>query len=240
MKKDGAMEVVMSQQLEELQEKIEYHFTDEKLLRNALTHSSYANEKHWPYEKNNERLEFLGDAVLEVTISDYVFREYPGYNEGRLTKLRSSLVCEYTLAICARDVELGKYLLLSRGEDATGGRERDSILSDAFEALIGAIYLDGGMDRARTFIHTHLLKDVEDKSLFYDAKTILQEMVQAGPDPRLEYVLTREAGPDHNKEFTVEAKIGGKTYAIGKGKTKKGAEQIAAYQTILLLKKRRR
>ena len=240
MKKDGAMEVVMSQQLEELQEKIEYHFTDEKLLRNALTHSSYANEKHWPYEKTNERLEFLGDAVLEVTISDYVFREYPGYNEGRLTKLRSSLVCEYTLAICARDVELGKYLLLSRGEDATGGRERDSILSDAFEALIGAIYLDGGMDRARTFIHTHLLKDVEDKSLFYDAKTILQEMVQAGPDPRLEYVLTREAGPDHNKEFTVEAKIGGKTYAIGKGKTKKGAEQIAAYQTILLLKKRRR
>ena len=173
-------------------------------------------------------------------MSDYVFREYPGYNEGRLTKLRSSLVCEYTLAICARDVELGKYLLLSRGEDATGGRERDSILSDAFEALIGAIYLDGGMDRARTFIHTHLLKDVEDKSLFYDAKTILQEMVQAGPDPRLEYVLTREAGPDHNKEFTVEAKIGGKTYAIGKGKTKKGAEQIAAYQTILLLKKRRR
>lgn len=226
--------------LTQLQDKIGYHFQNLSLLNNALTHSSYANERHWKYERNNERLEFLGDAVLEVTISDYVFREYPGYNEGRLTKLRSSLVCEYTLAICARDVELGKYLLLSRGEDATGGRERDSILSDAFEALIGAIYLDGGMDRARTFIHTHLLKDVEDKSLFYDAKTILQEMVQAGPDPRLEYVLTREAGPDHNKEFTVEAKIGGKTYAIGKGKTKKGAEQIAAYQTILLLKKRRR
>ena len=226
--------------LTQLQDEIGYHFQNLSLLNNALTHSSYANERHWKYERNNERLEFLGDAVLEVTISDYVFREYPGYNEGRLTKLRSSLVCEYTLAICARDVELGKYLLLSRGEDATGGRERDSILSDAFEALIGAIYLDGGMDRARTFIHTHLLKDVEDKSLFYDAKTILQEMVQAGPDPRLEYVLTREAGPDHNKEFTVEAKIGGKTYAIGKGKTKKGAEQIAAYQTILLLKKRRR
>ena len=115
----------------------------------------------------------------------------------------------------------------------------DSILSDAFEALIGAIYIDGGMDKARFFIHNHLLKDVEDKSLFYDAKTILQEMVQAGPDSRLQYVLTREAGPDHAKEFTVETRIGGKTYAIGKGKTKKGAEQIAAYQTILLLKKQR-
>ena len=228
----------MEQTMRELQERIGYTFRRQELLKSALMHSSYTNETHLPKYKCNERLEFLGDAVLEVTISDYVFREYPGYNEGRLTKLRSSLVCEYTLAICAR--ELGKYLLLSRGEDATGGRERDSILSDAFEALIGAIYLDGGMDRARTFIHTHLLKDVEDKSLFYDAKTILQEMVQAGPDPRLEYVLTREAGPDHNKEFTVEAKIGGKTYAIGKGKTKKGAEQIAAYQTILLLKKRRR
>ncbi len=219
--------MIRTERFKGLEEKIGYTFTNKRTLALAMTHSSYANEQRGRRKANNERLEFLGDAVLEVTISDYVFREYPGYNEGRLTKLRSSLVCEYTLAICARDVELGKYLLLSRGEDA-------------FEALIGAIYLDGGMDRARTFIHTHLLKDVEDKSLFYDAKTILQEMVQAGPDPRLEYVLTREAGPDHNKEFTVEAKIGGKTYAIGKGKTKKGAEQIAAYQTILLLKKRRR
>ena len=232
--------MIRTERFKGLEEKIGYTFTNKRTLALAMTHSSYANEQRGRRKANNERLEFLGDAVLEVTISDYVFREYPGYNEGRLTKLRSSLVCEYTLAICARDVELGKYLLLSRGEDATGGRERDSILSDAFEALIGAIYLDGGMDRARTFIHTHLLKDVEDKSLFYDAKTILQEMVQAGPDPRLEYVLTREAGPDHNKEFTVEAKIGGKTYAIGNGKAKKGAEQIAAYQTILLLKKRRR
>ena len=190
--------MIRTERFKGLEEKIGYTFTNKRTLALAMTHSSYANEQRGRRKANNERLEFLGDAVLEVTISDYIFREYPGYNEGRLTKLRSSLVCEYTLAICARDVELGKYLLLSRGEDATGGRERDSILSDAFEALIGAIYLDGGMDRARTFIHTHLLKDVEDKSLFYDAKTILQEMVQAGPDPRLEYVLTREAGPDHN------------------------------------------
>ena len=218
--------MIKAERFKGLEEKIGYSFTNKRLLALAMTHSSYANEQRGRRKANNERLEFLGDAVLEVTISDYVFREYPSYNEGRLTKLRSSLVCEYTLAICARDVELG-------------GRERDSILSDAFEALIGAIYIDGGMDKARFFIHNHLLKDVEDKSLFYDAKTILQEMVQAGPDSRLQYVLTREAGPDHAKEFTVETRIGGKTYAIGKGKTKKGAEQIAAYQTILLLKKQR-
>ena len=130
--------MIRTERFKGLEEKIGYTFTNKRTLALAMTHSSYANEQRGRRKANNERLEFLGDAVLEVTISDYVFREYPGYNEGRLTKLRSSLVCEYTLAICARDVELGKYLLLSRGEDATGGRERDSILSDAFEALIGA------------------------------------------------------------------------------------------------------
>ena len=224
----------------EFEKRIGYSFKDPELLVTALTHSSYSNEIRLKKQECNERLEFLGDAVLELISSEQIFRNHPDQPEGDLTRIRASYVCEPTLALCAREICLGDYLQLGRGEDRTGGRERDSILSDAFEALIGAIYLDGGMDRARTFIHTHLLKDVEDKSLFYDAKTILQEMVQAGPDPRLEYVLTREAGPDHNKEFTVEAKIGGKTYAIGKGKTKKGAEQIAAYQTILLLKKRRR
>ena len=128
--------MIRTERFKGLEEKIGYTFTNKRTLALAMTHSSYANEQRGRRKANNERLEFLGDAVLEVTISDYVFREYPGYNEGRLTKLRSSLVCEYTLAICARDVELGKYLLLSRGEDATGGRERDSILSDAFEALI--------------------------------------------------------------------------------------------------------
>lgn len=231
--------MIKTERFKRLEELIGYEFTNRRLLALAMTHSSYANEQRGRRKANNERLEFLGDAVLEITISDYLFREYPAYDEGKLTKLRSSLVCEYTLAICARDVELGKYLLLSKGEDFTGGRERDSILSDAFEALIGAIYLDGGMEKASFFIHNHLLKDVEDKSLFYDAKTILQEMVQAGPNSHLQYVLTEESGPDHNKEFTVETRIGGKTYAVGKGRTKKGAEQIAAYQTILLLKKQR-
>jgi ribonuclease-3 len=185
---------------------------------------------------NNERLEFLGDAVLELTISDYLFHQYPEQNEGKLTKLRSSLVCEYTLALCARDLSLGNYLLLSKGEDITGGRERDSILSDAFEALIGAVYLDGGFEKAREFIHEYLLKDVENKSLFYDAKTILQELVQARNMGKLSYELLEESGPDHSKIFTVQVNINGAIFAGGSGKTKKGAEQIAAYETILLLK----
>lgn len=221
----------------ELENKIGYSFNDMDTLFLAMTHSSYANENKNRKKGNNERLEFLGDAVLEVTVSDYLFHQYPSYAEGKLTKLRSSLVCEYTLAICAREVGLGKYLMLSKGEDMTGGRDRDSILSDAYEALIGAIYLDGGIEKAGDFIRNHLLKDVEDKSLFYDAKTILQEMVQSvGSDP-LRYRLIKETGPDHNKEFTVEAQIGNKAYAVGTGKTKKGAEQVAAYETILLLKK---
>lgn len=221
----------------ELEEKIGYTFSDKNKLFLAMTHSSYANEHKGRKKENNERLEFLGDAVLEVTVSDYLFHQYPDYAEGKLTKLRSSLVCEFTLAICARDVQLGSYLLLSKGEDMTGGRERDSILSDAFEALIGAIYLDGGIEKAGDFIRNHLLKDVEDKSLFYDAKTILQEMVQSGGSGALRYHLIRETGPDHNKEFTVETQIGEERYAVGVGKTKKGAEQVAAYETILLLKK---
>ncbi len=230
--------MVKTKIFQKLEEQIGYTFQNKHLLALAMTHSSYANEQRGRKKANNERLEFLGDAVLEVTISDYLFREYPAYDEGKLTKLRSSLVCEYTLAICARDVSLGSFLLLSKGEDITGGRERDSILSDAFEALIGAIYLDGGLEKASCFIHDYLLKDVEDKTLFYDAKTILQEMIQARGDCNLQYVLTKESGPDHNKEFTVEARIGGQAYASGTGKTKKGAEQIAAYQTILRLKKR--
>ncbi len=222
--------------LKKLEETVGYQFKDKNLLLLALTHSSYANEHKRKSKTNNERLEFLGDAVLELVISDYLFREYTGKDEGKLTKLRSSLVCEYTLAICARDISLGEYLLLSKGEEITGGRERDSILSDAFEALIGAIYLDGGLEKASCFIHKNLLKDVEDKTLFYDAKTILQEIVQSDNSGKLSYHLVGESGPDHNKEFTVEARIGDETYAIGRGKTKKGAEQIAAYQTILKLK----
>ena len=225
-----------SRKLSFLEENIHYSFQDKNLLLLAMTHSSYANEHKNGSKKNNERLEFLGDAVLEVTVSDYLFHTYPNYDEGKMTKTRSSVVCEFTLASCARDLCLGDYLLLSNGEDITGGRERDSILSDAFEALIGAIYLDGGMTKASDFIHDHLLKDIGDRTLFYDAKTILQEMVQASDQGVLHYKLIGETGPDHNKEFTVETYIGENAFAKGKGRTKKSAEQMAAYQTILLLK----
>jgi ribonuclease-3 len=228
--------VKVTQKLEELEEIIEYHFKDKSLLKLALTHSSYANEHHMKRTANNERVEFLGDAVLELIISDYLFRTYRKKNEGKLTKLRSSLVCEYTLAMCAKDISLGKYLLLSKGEDMTGGRERDSILSDAFESVIGAIYLDRGYEQARIFVEKYLLQDVEDKTLFYDAKTILQEMAQKEAGRVVEYELIAEQGPDHCKEFTVSVHFGNRILGTGIGKTKKSAEQMAAYESIKKLK----
>ena len=200
-----------------------------------MMHSSYTNERHLEKYKCNERLEFLGDAVLELVSSEYLFRESPKVSEGELTKTRASMVCEPSLAQCARDIELGKYLLLGKGEEATGGRNRDSITSDAMEALIGAIYLDGGFTNAKEFIHRFILTDLEDKKLFYDSKTILQEIVQA-ENRDISYHLVREEGPDHDKSFYVEALIGGVSFGSGKGRTKKAAEQQAAYEAILKLR----
>ena len=159
------------------QQKIGYQFQDEKLLTQALTHSSYANEKHMKKLSDNERLEFLGDAVLEIISSDFLYKNYPDKPEGELTKLRASIVCEPTLALCTKDIELGNYLRLGKGEDQTGGRGRKSILSDALEAVIGAIYLDGGFANAKEFVLKYILTDIEHKQLFYDSKTILQEDV---------------------------------------------------------------
>ena len=173
--------------------------------------------------------------MLELVSSEYLFRESPKVSEGELTKTRASMVCEPSLAQCARDIELGKYLLLGKGEEATGGRNRDSITSDAMEALIGAIYLDGGFTNAKEFIHRFILTDLEDKKLFYDSKTILQEIVQA-ENRDISYHLVREEGPDHNKSFYVEALIGGVSFGSGKGRTKKAAEQQAAYEAILKLR----
>lgn len=230
----------MPNSYQELCGKIGYSFHNEEHLKLALTHSSYSNEHKTHKKDNNERLEYLGDAVLELSVSDYLYHTYPDKNEGELTKIRSSLVCERTLSGCAREISLGKALRLSKGEHMTGGRERDSILSDAFEALIGAIYLDGGIEEARAFVHRFLLTDVEDKTLFYDAKTILQEIVQAKTKEKLSYHLIKEEGPDHCKEFTVETWIGNTPVAVGTGKTKKAAEQMAAYKTILLRKEKPR
>lgn len=229
----------MSRNVKELEEKIGYNFKDSHLLRHAVTHSSYVNEKHMKKADCNERLEFLGDAVLELISSEYLFFENQTMPEGELTKLRASMVCEKALAFCARDLELGSYLLLGKGEDATGGRFRESITSDALEALIGAIYLDGGFANAKEFILKYILNDLEGKRLFYDSKTILQEIVQGDEHSgKLEYVLVEESGPDHNKNYKVEARIGNKSYGCGEGHTKKAAEQEAAYQAILELRKK--
>lgn len=216
---------------------IGYQFQTPGLLSQALTHSSYANEKHMKKGSDNERLEFLGDAVLEIVSSEFLYLNYPKLPEGDLTKMRASLVCEPTLAFCTRQLNLGDYLLLGKGEDMTGGRKRKSILSDALEAVIGAIYLDGGFASAKEFILKFILTDIEHKQLFYDSKTILQEIVQEKGNQPVEYVLIAEEGPDHNKSFTVEARVNGRLMGTGTGHTKKAAEQAAAYQAIREIKK---
>ncbi|MEF9840754.1 MAG: ribonuclease III [Lachnospiraceae bacterium] len=226
----------MNTKLNKLEIKIQYQFRDFTLLHQAMMHSSYANEIHAKKYECNERLEFLGDAVLELISSEFLFDEYPQTPEGELTKTRASMVCEPTLAYCARKLDLGSYLLLGKGEEGTGGRYRDSITSDALEALIGAIYLDGGFASAKEFIHTFVLSDLENKKLFYDSKTILQEIVQGNMMGTISYQLLKEEGPDHDKSFFVEVQIEKKSYGTGNGRTKKAAEQKAAYDAILKLR----
>jgi len=225
----------MQQKLIELQNKIGYQFKNKELLISAMMHSSYTNEKHLPKYKCNERLEFLGDAVLEIVSSEFLFFENKKMPEGELTKLRASMVCEPSLAFCAREIQLGDYLLLGKGEEVTGGRTRASVTSDALEALIGAIYLDGGFASAKEFITKFVLNDLEHKKLFFDSKTILQELVQGHFSETISYHLIREEGPDHNKSFFVEVHIGEECYGEGSGRTKKAAEQEAAYHAILKL-----
>ena len=220
------------EKLLEFQKKTGYEFKNTDLLITALTHSSYSNENRLKKYMCNERLEFLGDAVLELISSEQIYKENPTKPEGDMTRIRASWVCEPTLALCARDIDLGDYVMLGRGEDLTGGRERDSILSDTLEATIGAVYLDGGFEKAREYINRHILNDIEKKKLFYDSKTILQEIVQQNPGERLEYKLLRTEGPDHNKSFEVCVKIGDEEIGRGLGRTKKAAEQVAAYHGI--------
>ena len=227
---------MIQKNLDELEKKIDYHFKDEQLLRQALTHSSFANEQKINKNADYERLEFLGDAVLELVSSEFLFHENPDMKEGELTKLRASIVCESALAYCARQFSLEEYILLGKGEEMTGGRTKDSIISDVMEAIIGAIYLDSGMEDAVAYIHKFVLSDLEHKQLFYDAKTNLQELVQQENNGTLNYVLISEEGPDHDKVFVVEARIDDKKIGHGIGKTKKAAEQQAAYEALNQLK----
>ena len=202
-----------------------------------MTHSSFTNEQKINHYEHYERVEFLGDAVLELVSSEFLFLENPTMSEGNLTKTRASAVCEQALAITARELELGKFMLFGKGEEATGGRERDSIIADAVEALIGAIYLDGGMEEAKRFIYTFVLNDLEHKKLFYDAKSILMEEVQKIKAGELSYVLLKEEGPEHNKQFFVAAMLKDKQIGTGAGRTKKAAEQQAAYEALMKMKK---
>lgn len=218
--------------LKGLEDKIGYVFQNKKLVKEALTHSSFSNEQKINKYKNYERLEFLGDAVLELLSSRFIYGNYPEMSEGQMTRLRSTMVCEAALAFCARNISLGEYILLGKGEEATGGRERDSILSDVMEAIIGAIYLDGGIDIANQFVNKFVFSDLENKQLFYDSKTLLQERVQK-QGKELVYELVKEMGPEHDKIFVVEARVDGITVGKGQGRNKKTAQQQAAYQALL-------
>lgn len=221
---------------EAVENNIQYVFKNKDLLKQALSHSSFINEMKKKGMESYERLEFLGDAVLEMLSSEYLFEHYKELPEGKLTRLRASIVCEYTLSSVSEMLHLGDYVLLSKGEEMTGGRNRSSILCDLFESVLGAIYLDGGMEPARKYVNTFLMTDIEHKTLFYDAKTILQEMVQKDGKGIVTYNLLEEKGPDHNKCFVTEVLIDGEVLASGEGSSKKNAQQMAAYKAILKLK----
>ena len=222
--------------MEALEEKLGYKFKNINLLKNALTHSSYANEVRGGFA-SNERLEFLGDSVLSLIVSDYLYKQFKNLPEGELTKLRASLVCEKSLCSFSRELDLGKFLNLGKGEDHNGGRERDSILADAFEAVLAAIYLDGGMQAASRHVMNFVLRELKntDDEVFKDYKTALQEIIQRNPEESVNYILTGENGPDHDKSFTVEVRLNSNVIGHGKGKSKKQAEQMAAKEALRLM-----
>ncbi len=224
--------------LEKLEEQIGYHFKDRNLLQQALTHTSYTNERKINKIDSYERLEFLGDAVLELASSEALFRQNPSLSEGELTKMRAAMVCEPSLAFCARDLNLAPFIKLGKGELYTGGRGRDSIVSDVMEALIGAIYLDGGMEQVKPFIEKYIMADLEDKQLFYDSKSILQELMQGKLRKEFCYELLDESGPEHHKSFHVRVRTKEEVLGEGTGRTKKAAEQQASYRALLLLRDR--
>ncbi|MBQ3417198.1 MAG: ribonuclease III [Ruminococcus sp.] len=222
--------------MKDIQERIGYQFQNVALLNEALTHSSYANEQKGKI-RHNERLEFLGDAVLSIVVSDYIFENCPEMPEGALTKLRASLVCEKSLFDFAKQIDLGAYIKLSNGERKNGGAHRPSIVSDAFEALIAAIYLDGGYEAAKRHILRFVIPEIEHhrNNSFKDYKTKLQEIIQKNPGERLEYQLVSATGPDHDKHFKVEVHLNSNVIGKGGGRSKKEAEQQAAREALELM-----
>ena len=220
----------------EFEEIIGYSFKNTELLHEALSHSSYANEGK-KNRKSNERLEFLGDSVLSIIVSTYLFDHFSHLPEGELTKIRASLVCEKALFGFAQRIELGRFILLGKGEENTGGRERPSIVSDAFEAVIAAVYLDGGMDAATKYVLGFIPKDIDSRKAitFNDYKTILQEIIQRNPEEKVEYVLREQRGPAHDKAFVVQVCLNNNPIGTGEGRSKKQAEQMAAKEALELM-----
>lgn len=221
--------------MKNLEQLIDYKFNDRSFLIEALTHSSYANERH-DGTACNERMEFLGDAVLSIVTAEFLYEKFPNMPEGDLSKLRSSLVCTQSLSSFAKEIELGSFLLLGKGEQASGGANRPSILENAFEALIAAIYLDGGIEPAKKHILRFLKPQIENHhTSFRDYKTALQEVVQQNPDEVLNYVLVGESGPDHDKRFEAEVHLNSNVIGKGIGRSKKQAEQMAAREALALM-----
>ena len=224
--------------IKDLEEAIGYRFQNISLLQNALTHSSYANERWHDSLRSNERLEFLGDSILGMAVAEYLYRNFPNRPEGELTRMRADMVCETSLAAVADKIGLGEHLLLGHGEERFGGRKRASILADAVESVIAACFLDGGVDAAKGFVTKYILTEVPVKQLHNaDYKTALQELVQQKKDQVLSYELIGESGPDHDKEFRVQVSLNGTPIGSGVGRSKKRAEQDAAHNALDMLKK---
>ncbi len=222
--------------MEKLEERLGYRFQNSQLLANALTHSSYANEHREEGMPSNERLEFLGDSVLGMVVADHLYREHPNMPEGELTRIRASLVCETSLYETAKLLNLGSYLRLGRGENAGGGRKRPSILADATEAVLAAVYLDGGLEAARQLIERFIIGyEKEKQQEKRDYKTALQELVQRKSGQNLTYELTGESGPSHAKVFSVTVRLNGQELGSGQGRSKKAAEQAAAKTAVAAL-----
>lgn len=225
----------IDEKLQKLQNLIGLEFKNSSNLRSAISHSSFVNELKINKWEDYERLEFLGDAVLEIVSSDYLFKNHPDLSEGELSKLRASLVCEQSLAFTAKRMNLGEYILLGKGEEAGGGRYRNSILSDVFEAIIGAVYLEFGYLETKNYIEKFLLNDISENQMFVDSKSRIQIYIQSKEGMNLEYKILEETGPDHDKHFLVGLFVNDKEISRGEGHNKKEAEQLAAYNGIKIL-----
>lgn len=228
----------MSGDLKQLQQKLHIQFNNRQLLKQAFTHASYVNEHRFNQHQDNERLEFLGDAVLELTVSEQLYRQYPNRPEGELTKLRASIVCEPSLVKFAVGLDFGRYVLLGKGEELTGGRTRPALLADVFESFIGALYLDQGLEAVRSFLEQHIFPHIllQGKLLINDYKTELQELTQQHNMGVLEYRIVEERGPAHEREFVAEVHMGSERLGAGAGRSKKEAEQQAAAVALRKLK----